>query len=58
MLKWTSEILPLRFRDDVMSLAGSAPVSGNDDRKKENCFDLNRTTHFSPASAGFMMSVA
>ena len=36
MLKWTNEILPLRFRDDVMSLTGSAPVSGTqDDRKKE-----------------------
>ncbi|MCK7433529.1 hypothetical protein [Enterobacter bugandensis] len=39
MLKWTSEILPLRFRDDVMSLAGSAPVSGShDDRKKRKLF--------------------
>jgi hypothetical protein len=26
--------------------------------KKENCFDLNRTTNFSPAYAGFLMSVA
>ncbi|HAZ7553807.1 hypothetical protein [Enterobacter hormaechei] len=26
MLKWTNEILPLRFRDDVMSLTGSAPI--------------------------------
>lgn len=26
--------------------------------KKENCFDLNRTAHFSPACAGFLMSVA
>ncbi|EOI3466983.1 hypothetical protein ACMSWU_000030 [Cronobacter turicensis] len=39
MLKWTSEILLLRFRDDVMSLAGSAPVSGShDDRKKRKLF--------------------
>ncbi|EOU1339129.1 hypothetical protein [Cronobacter malonaticus] len=59
MLKLTSEILPLRFREDVMSLAVSAPVSGShDDRKKENCFDLNRTTNLRPACAGFLMSVA
>ncbi|QBC01543.1 hypothetical protein [Enterobacter cloacae] len=39
MLKWTNEILPLRFRDDVMSLTGSAPVSGShDDRKKRKLF--------------------
>ncbi|HGY3714676.1 TPA: hypothetical protein ACNVDX_000258 [Citrobacter gillenii] len=58
MLKWTNEILPLRFRDGVMSLTGSTPISGShDDRKKENCFDLNRTAYLSPASAGFLMSV-
>lgn len=39
MLKWTNEILPLRFRDDVMSLTGSAPVSGSyDGRKKRKLF--------------------
>lgn len=39
MLKWTNEILPLRFRDDVMGLTGSAPVSGShDDRKKRKLF--------------------
>ncbi|HAT7569323.1 TPA: hypothetical protein JAW19_002098 [Citrobacter werkmanii] len=39
MLKWTNEILPLRFRDDVMSLTGSAPVSGShEDRKKRKLF--------------------
>lgn len=54
MLKWTNEIMPLRFRDDVMSLTGSAPVSGShDDRKKESCSDLNRKAHLSSASAGF-----
>lgn len=59
MLKSMNEILPLRFRDDVMSLTGSAPVSGShDDRKKESCSDLNRKAHLNPASAGFMMSVA
>lgn len=59
MLKWTNETLPLRFRDDVMSLAGSAPVSGSyNDRKKENCFDLNGKDHLSPACAGFLMSLA
>ncbi|EWG72787.1 MULTISPECIES: hypothetical protein [unclassified Enterobacter] len=36
MLKSTNEILPLRIREDVMSLTGSAPVSGShDDRKKK-----------------------
>lgn len=35
MLKWTNEILPLRFRDDVMSLTGSAPVSGSHDARKK-----------------------
>lgn len=59
MLKWTSEILPLRFRDDVMSW----PVQHRYQAhmmtgKKENCFDLNRTAHLSPACAGFLMSVA
>ncbi|WP_206511972.1 hypothetical protein [Enterobacter quasiroggenkampii] len=39
MLKWTSEILPLRFRDDVMSLTGSEPVLGSyDDSKKRKLF--------------------
>ncbi|WP_421532091.1 hypothetical protein [Lelliottia amnigena] len=39
MLKWTIEILPLRFRDDVMSLTGTTPISGpHDDRKKRKLF--------------------
>ncbi|MFP2345649.1 hypothetical protein ACLEW0_17630 [Enterobacter ludwigii] len=54
MLKWTNEILPLRFRDNVMSLTGSASVSGShEDRKKESCSDMNRKAHSSPVSAGF-----
>ncbi|ELY4033316.1 hypothetical protein ACKJTF_001645 [Cronobacter sakazakii] len=54
MLKWTNEILPLRFWDDVISLTGSVPVSGSHhDRKKESCSDLNKKAHLSPASAGF-----
>lgn len=38
MLKWTNEILPLRFRDDVMSLTGSAQVSRSHDYKKRKQF--------------------
>lgn len=58
MLKWTIEILLLRFRYHVMSLTGSTPISGkHDDRKKENCFDLNRTARLSPAGAGLLMSI-
>lgn len=55
MLKWTKEILPLRFRDDVMNLTGSAPMSGSHDDRKKTA--LTRTAHLSPASAGFLMSV-